>query len=450
MKKDKLITIRVNEQIRDKFNQWCNEQGLSVSEFLSNIIEDCANGSYEMSSNNKDKSNKIARQKLIALEAKIEQLSSQVASFTSMTQEGVVTERIGVLEEQINTILNNAQGTSIPIDNQLDTKDLDALIQSKIDSIFDFNSLLEKIDNKLDKDELEVLIRSQINSVFDVDSLSKKLDNKLDKNELEVLIRSQINSVFDVDSLSQKLDDKLDKDELEALIRSQINSVFDLDSLFEKIDNKLDKNELEALIQNQVDSIFSESNLLKQIYDKLDDRLDNQKVETLVESLINSTFNQDSLFKMIDTKIDNKWADLHNQIMKLSTATENNNLAIPIDKNIDKDTVKSPLDLALEEPLENKYIKSNEVEAQVVLKEDNDRSIKSEEQKVELKPLTPEFLALPTGKLTATQILKTLKIKDTGYLSTVALRGLQPNFEGFWDYLEYDTSKKRTVWMKRK
>ncbi|MBL1211700.1 hypothetical protein, partial [Geminocystis sp. GBBB08] len=82
MKKDKLITIRVNEQIREKFNQWCNEQGLSVSEFLSNIIEDCANGSYEMSSNNKDKSNKIARQKLIALEAKIEELSSQIASLT--------------------------------------------------------------------------------------------------------------------------------------------------------------------------------------------------------------------------------------------------------------------------------------------------------------------------------------------------------------------------------
>lgn len=396
MKKDKLITIRVNEQIRDKFNQWCNEQGLSASEFLSNIIEDCVSGNYEMSSNNKDKSQKIARQKLIALEAKIEDLSSQINSLTLIAQEGAnlkdsasqYVDKIGVLEKQIDNILS--QGYSI----------------------------------------------------------SNLIDNQLDKNELEALIESKIDSVLDLSSLSNKLDDQLDKFELENLIQAKIDSIFNLNSILEKIDNKLDKNELEVLIESKIDSVFNLNSLLEKIDNKLDNKLDKLEAETLVQTFVNSTFNQNSLSKMIDIKIDTKWADLQNQITK--SGAENNNLAKPIDNHIDKDSVNSRLELeeSLEQPLENKYIEANEIEG--VLIEENNPSINSDYQEVQFKPLTSEFLALPVGKLNATEILKALKIKDTGYLSRVAKNGLEPQFESFWEYLEYDTSQKRIAWRKLK
>lgn len=289
MKKDKLITIRVNEHIRDQFNQWCNEQGLSVSEFLSNIIEDCASGNYEMSSNNKDKSQKIARQKLIALEAKIEDLSSQLASFTAVSQEGATLTEFATQQVQPSFDIANKVGV-----------------------------LEKQIEN----------ILSEGNSI------SNLIESKLDKNELEPLVKSKIDSVLSLDKLLEKLDDKLDTHQVEILVQSKIDSIFDFNSLLETIDNKLDKKELKALVKSQVKSTLTESNLLKQI----DSKLDKQEVETLV----NSTFNQDSLLKVIDKMIDDKLMEVEAKVTNLTT--DYNHLSLAIDTYIDKDTINQLVD----------------------------------------------------------------------------------------------------------
>jgi hypothetical protein len=331
MKKDKLITIRVNELVREKFNQWCNQQGLSASEFLSNIIDDCVSDNYLISSNNKDKSQKVARQKLIALEAKIADLSSQVASFTLISQEGAtltesasqqvqpyfdIANKVGVLEKQIENILGQGNSISNLIENKLDKNDLDGLIQSKIDSVLQLNSLSQKLDDKLDTHQVEILVQSKIDSIFDFDSLLEMIDNKLDKKELKALLKSQVKSILSESNLLKQIDSKLN--------------------------NTIDKQEVETLVKSLINSTLSESNLLKQIDSKLNNTIDKQEVETLVKSLVNSTFNQDSLLKVIDKMIDDKLREVEAKVTNLTT--DYNHLSLAIDSYIDKDTIFQLLD----------------------------------------------------------------------------------------------------------
>lgn len=258
MKKDKLITIRVNNQVRDKFNEWCTEQGLSTSEFLSNIIEDCVTGNYEMSSNNKEKSNKIARQRLIALEARLEEISSQMNSFTQMIQQETIpnksaseqsyfeiVNKVEVLQEQINCISNQ-------IENKLDKHRLDSLIESKINS--DLNNLLKTIDTKLDKNELEVFIRNELESTLTDSDLFKKIDSKLDNT--------------------------IDKNQLETLVKSLITSELNQDTLFKAIDKKID-NKLADLLHE----IAKENNIVKPIDICTDEDTLNSPLEQTFENL---------------------------------------------------------------------------------------------------------------------------------------------------------------------
>lgn len=98
---------------------------------------------------------------------------------------------------------------------------------------------------------------------------------------------------------------------------------------------------------------------------------------------------------------------------------------------------------------ENKHTELNEIEGTNTTKKKN-KPLKSDSQGAKLKPLTPEFLALPTGKITATKILKALKIKNTGYLSQVALHGKEPSNAEFWDYLQFEKTEKGVVWTKVK
>ncbi|NCO76563.1 MAG: hypothetical protein GW856_15220 [Cyanobacteria bacterium] len=475
MKKDKLITIRVNEQIRDKFNQWCNEQGLSASEFLYNIIEDCVSGNYEMSSNNKERSNKIARQRLIALEAKLEKMSSQIASVIQRSQEEAIslvsalqqpqpnfdiTDKVKVLEKQIADVSCQGENISKLIDDKLDKNDLDGLVESKIHSIFDVDSLYKTLDNKLDTEQVEVLVESKIDSLFNFNELSGKLDNKLDTEQVEVLVESKIDSLFNFNELSEKLDSKLDKDELEALVKSQL------------------------------ESILMESNLVKQIENKLYNTIDKQEVQTLVKSLVDSSLlNQDSLLKVIEKMIDDK---LINQVyLPLEVAdevsidnlgdissranqevTSNNPDDISSTGN-EEESIDNPDDIsstgndeAIIEKTDNQSENAEEVspEKEVSLEVESEESIAEAidnvQERKEKIPLA--FQELPLGKLKVTALAQSLGIAHSklGRIAEAIEKQKEPNLDFFpqlWDYVrldlvkdENDKGKTRRVWSKIK
>jgi len=426
MKKDKLITIRVNGQVRDKFNQWCNKQGLSASEFLSNIIEDCASGDYEMSSNNKERSNKVARQKLIALEAKFEEMSSQLASFTPMTQEGG-------------------------------------------------GSTLQQPEAGFDLAEKVEALEKQIQSLSSQgQSISKLIDDKLDKNDLDGLVESKIHSVFNVESLYQTLDNKLDIEQVEVLVESKIDSLFNFNELSAKLDSKLDKDELEALVKSYVESILIESNLVKQIETKLHNTIDKQEVQTLVKSLVDSTLSQDSLLKVIEKMIDDK---LMNQVSPPLEVVEE----VSIDNAEDISSMEN--DQSIIEPTDNQSENAEEVspEKEVSVEVESEESIAkaiddlddtdeqitdletdiekqvSQLQEVEtdggnistestlpsdLTVIPQAFLALPKGKVETKILAQTLGLSSSARVSELASGKKKAPFPEFWDYMEVKATTK--------
>jgi hypothetical protein len=84
MKRDKLLTIRIDEEKRKAFNSWCKEQNYSCSKFLSDIIEACLDNRIDksilteisVSSQSRD----IKRQQqLDKLLDKLEQISQRVS-----------------------------------------------------------------------------------------------------------------------------------------------------------------------------------------------------------------------------------------------------------------------------------------------------------------------------------------------------------------------------------
>ena len=445
MKKDKLITIRVNEQIRDKFNQWCNEQGLSASEFLYNIIEDCVSGNYEMSSNNKERSNKIARQRLIALEAKLEKMSSQIASVIQRSQEEAISLVSALQQPQPN---------------------------------FDIT------------DKVKVLEKQIADVSCQGENISKLIDDKLDKNDLDGLVESKIHSIFDVDSLYKTLDNKLDTEQVEVLVESKIDSLFNFNELSEKLDSKLDKDELEALVKSQLESILMESNLVKQIENKLYNTIDKQEVQTLVKSLVDSSLlNQDSLLKVIEKMIDDK---LINQVyLPLEVAdevsidnlgdissranqevTSNNPDDISSTGN-EEESIDNPDDIsstgndeAIIEKTDNQSENAEEVspEKEVSLEVESEESIAEAidnvQERKEKIPLA--FQELPLGKLKVTALAQSLGIAHSklGRIAEAIEKQKEPNLDFFpqlWDYVrldlvkdENDKGKTRRVWSKIK
>lgn len=424
MKKDKLITVRVNGQVRDKFNQWCNEQGLSASEFLSNIIEDCVTGDYEMSSNNKDRSNKIARQRLIALEAKFEEMSSQLASFTQMTQ-----------EEGGSTL-------------------------QQLEAGFDIAEKVEVLEKQIEH------LSSQ------GESISKLIDDKLDKNELDDLVESKIHSVFNLESLYQTLDNKLDTEQVEVLVESKIDSLFNFNKLSEKLDSKLDKDELEASVKSQVESILIDSNLVKQIETKLHNTIDKQEVQTLVKSLVDSTFSQNSLLKMIEKMIDDK---LMNQVSfplevaeeesidnaeDISSMENDQPIIEQSDNQSENAEEVSPekevsVEVESEESIAEAIDDSDDTDEQITdLETDIEKQV-SQLQQVEtdggnistestlpldLTVIPQPFLALPKGKVATNMLAKVLGITYSVRVTELAngKRKTLP-FPEFWDYMKVET-----------
>jgi hypothetical protein len=470
MKKDKLITIRVNSQVRDKFNQWCNDQELSASEFLSNIIDDCVSGNYEMSSNNKDRSNKIARQKLIALEAKLEEMSSQIASFTQRSQEEGrsalqqpqpdfdIADKVKVLEKQIADVSSQGESISKLIDDKLDKNKLDGLVESKIHSIFDVDSLYKTLDNKLDTKEVEVLVESKIDSLLNFNELSEKLDNKLDTKQVEVLVESKIDSLLNFNELSEKLDNKLDTKQVEVLVESKIDSLLNFNELSEKLDSKLDKDELEALVKSQVESILIESNLVKQIETKLDNTIDKNEVQTLVQSRVDSSLlNQDSLLKVIEKMIDDKLINQVSLPLEVADEVSMDNLGDISSTGNQEVSIDNPEDISSTEndqPIIEQSDNHTENTEEVSLEKEVSVEVESEESIAEtidnledIKEQIPlAFQQLPLGELKVTALAKSLGIAHSklGRIAEAIEKQKEPNLDFFpqlWDYVKLDFVK---------
>jgi hypothetical protein len=49
MAKDKLITVRIEDELREEFKKWCEVRGLDVSVFLYDVIRRCLDGKLDES-----------------------------------------------------------------------------------------------------------------------------------------------------------------------------------------------------------------------------------------------------------------------------------------------------------------------------------------------------------------------------------------------------------------
>lgn len=133
MKKDKLITIRVTEETRDQFNDWCKANKLKGSIFLYEIISGCINGQITPSLTSQKIDNSIdskASQKIVELENQVNNLSSQLAH----------------LEQDLGAKLYNKLYNSIS--NKLINKSIDKDIDESLD-------LDTSIDKSIDSDLVE-------------------------------------------------------------------------------------------------------------------------------------------------------------------------------------------------------------------------------------------------------------------------------------------------------
>ena len=129
MKKDKLITIRVTEETRDKFNDWCKANKLKGSIFLYEIISGCINGHITPSLTSQKIDNSIdskASQKIVELENQVKNLSSQLDHLEQDLGEKLYNKLYNSIS---NKLINKS------IDKDIDESlDLDISIDKSIDS----------------------------------------------------------------------------------------------------------------------------------------------------------------------------------------------------------------------------------------------------------------------------------------------------------------------------
>lgn len=444
MKKDKLITVRVNEQIRDKFNQWCAEQGLSASEFLSNIIEDCASGDYEMSSNNKNKSNKIARQKVIALEAKFEEMSSHLASVIPTAQaESVVQiadeevrEKISFLESQIALISNNhhhQNNLSNSIDNVIDKGEIERFVETKVDSLLHSASILEKLESVLDVKKVERLLESKVDSFLNPASILKRLDNVLDKYKNDYLreLEGRVDAFLTNECLLKKIEGLIDKKWTNELLSQEslpltktANNDYSVAESFVVKDNKsligIDdvKNQSEQLSGQEVIQDASQEEVQLTLTDTQDDIKNDSQDQS-----------QDANQEEVQLTLTASESDSENASQELTqydSGEVTQEAKNDIQDNIQNDTQNAKKAIEISLPL-----KSNNI--------------------------PQAFLDLPQGTVSTKDLANSLNLASARISEIAAGKKKTLPFDEFWDYLEVekdinilDNGKQRILYKWRK
>ena len=148
MKKDKLITIRVSAETRDKFNQWCETNQLKGSSFLSDIINGCINGiiTPNLTSQSIDS---MASRKITELENTVNYLSSQLNTLEESicnklykNIDSVVSQKVVELEEKVNSLSS--------VDNESKHK-----LAGLEDKVSNLESLYKKIDKSIEQPIIE-------------------------------------------------------------------------------------------------------------------------------------------------------------------------------------------------------------------------------------------------------------------------------------------------------
>ncbi len=102
MNKNKLITLRIEEDKREEFKQWVKDQNLDVSEFLTLIIQACLDGRLDKNliTNLSPQSDSIC----------IDKLDDRISQLTNNLD-----KRIDKIEEQVNQLV-------IKIDSNIDKR----------------------------------------------------------------------------------------------------------------------------------------------------------------------------------------------------------------------------------------------------------------------------------------------------------------------------------------
>lgn len=80
MNKSSGIAIRISEELRDSFNQWCKDNNIKASEHLRKLIELSVNGliSPNLEDGKLDISIDNTNQKVKQLEKEVSQMSSKI------------------------------------------------------------------------------------------------------------------------------------------------------------------------------------------------------------------------------------------------------------------------------------------------------------------------------------------------------------------------------------
>ena len=163
MKKDKLITIRVSKETRDKFNQWCEVNDIKGSSFLSDIINGCIDGSISAKFASQSIDN-IASHKIAELENTVNSLYSQLNSL----EKGLYDKLDESIDESVSQKIVELEDKVSSLSSQLES--IDDKSEQKISGLDDRVSNLESLYNSIDERiEEPIIVETETAQLEDVE-----------------------------------------------------------------------------------------------------------------------------------------------------------------------------------------------------------------------------------------------------------------------------------------
>ena len=198
MAKDKLITVRVTEDIRNSFNVWCESQGLQSSTFLLKFIQSCIDGKIQPESFQDN-------DKLTELEDKVNSLTEAVKKFEDMEAR--------LYNKLLNELSHNKYSmTTQKIDNLREYP----MTTQKVDEVSEYPMTTQEIDNGKKDIDNEKLVVSEDNRTEDTGNEVNK-----DVNESEDVSHQQAETLPDKANLEgQKLPEDYPSDKVKQIILS--------------------------------------------------------------------------------------------------------------------------------------------------------------------------------------------------------------------------------------
>lgn len=178
MAKDKLITVRISNEIYDQFKAWTESNNSNISQCLREYILDCLN--LNQSSQNIDSNidNNLYRQ----LENEVKKLSSQVEQLEDSLYNRLYNSLVNGLSSQyIDSSIDNGS-SSQNIDNSIDiinTGKVTAIavedVPEKPEALIQSDSETLPSENKLETEEIAL------------DAITPKTKNKGNKSDSEMI-----------------------------------------------------------------------------------------------------------------------------------------------------------------------------------------------------------------------------------------------------------------------